>query len=156
MIICQFESGQKNSLRHVVIDVLMIKDNQILLVKRAPYLIEGNKYALPGGFAERDEILEEATVRETREETGYEIEIINLFRIIDNPKRRNEDRQNIAFIYLVKPLKKVGEPDQEIKETKWFDLNNLPSPEEFAFDHLENIKLYLQYLKSPLKLPILK
>ena len=34
-----------------------------------------------------------------------------------------------------------------------FDLVDLPSHEEFAFDHYENIKLYLEYLKKPFPLP---
>jgi ADP-ribose pyrophosphatase YjhB (NUDIX family) len=154
MINCTFENGNKNSLRHVVVDMLIVQKNQILLVKRAPQLLEGNKYALIGGFMERDETTQEAAKREVMEETGYKAKIVNLFRIIDHPDRRNEDRQNISFVYLVEPMDKVGESDHEIKELKWFDLEKLPSQEEFAFDHLDNIKLYLQHLKTPFQLPI--
>ncbi len=155
MINCTFENGNKNSLRHVVVDMLVIKENQILLVKRAPHLTNGNKYALIGGFMERNETSKQAALREIMEETGYKAEIINLFRIIDHPDRRAEDRQNISFVYLVKPLEKIGKSDNEVKELRWFDLNELPPPEEFAFDHLENIQLYLQYQKTPFGLPIL-
>ena len=134
--------------------MIVVKDNQILLVKRAPHLSNGNKYALIGGFLERDETTSEGALREIMEETGYKAKIVSLFRIIDNPNRRGEDRQNISFVYLVKPLEKVGTPDHEVKELKWFDLDKLPSPEEFAFDHLDNIKMYIDYLKKPRPLPI--
>ncbi len=154
MINCAFENGNKNSLRHVVVDMLVIKDNKILLVKRAPQLTNGNKYALIGGFMERDETSQQAALREIMEEAGYRAKIVSLFRIIDHPNRRGEDRQNISFVYLVKPLEKIGTSDQEVKELKWFDLDKLPPPEEFAFDHLDNIKLYLQHLKTPFTLPI--
>lgn len=155
MINCTFENGNKNSLRHVVVDMLIIKNNQILLVKRAPHLLNGNSYALIGGFMERNETTKQTVIREAMEETGYKVEVVELSRIIDNPNRRNEDRQNISFIYIVKPLEKIGIPDKEVKELKWFDLDKLPSQEEFAFDHLDHIRLYLKHLKTPFKLPIL-
>ena len=155
MIKCTFEDDGKGLLRHAVVDMLVIKDNQILLVKRAPHLTNGNKYALVGGFMERDETSKQTALRETMEETGYKAEIIDLFRIIDHPNRRGEDRQNISFVYLVKPLEKTGTSDYEVKELKWFNLDNLPTPSEFAFDHLENIQLYLQHLKTPFTLPII-
>ena len=155
MIKCTFEDDGKGLLRHAVVDMLVIKDNQILLVKRAPHLTNGNKYALVGGFMERDETSKQTALRETMEETEYKAEIIDLFRIIDHPNRRGEDRQNISFVYLVKPLEKTGTSDREVKELKWFNLDKLPTPEEFAFDHLENIQLYLQHLKTPFTLPII-
>ena len=155
MIKCAFEDGGQGNLRHVVVDMIVVKEKQILLVKRAPHLTNGNKYALIGGFMERDESTKEGALREIMEETGYKAEIVSLFRIIDNPNRRGEDRQNISFVYLVKPLEKIGTPDNEVKELKWFDLDKLPSPVEFAFDHLDNIKIYLNYLKTPRPLPIL-
>ena len=154
MIKCAFEDGGQGNLRHVVVDMIVVKDNQILLVKRAPHLSNGNKYALIGGFLERDETTSEGALREIMEETGYKAKIVSLFRIIDNPNRRGEDRQNISFVYLVKPLEKIGTPDNEVKELKWFDLDKLPSPVEFAFDHLDNIKMYIDYLKKPRPLPI--
>jgi len=155
MINCTFENGNKNSLRHVVVDMLIIKDNKILLVKRAPHLTNGNLYALVGGFVERGENTQQAAMRESLEETGYKCEVVELFRIVDNPDRRNEDRQNISFIYLMRPQEKVGKSDNEVKELKWFDLDKLPKQEEFAFDHLDNIKLYIKYLEKPFPLPLL-
>lgn len=154
MIQCTFENGNKTSLRHAVVDMLVIDQNKILLVKRAPHLTNPNKYALVGGFVDRDENTRGSAKREILEETGYDSKILDLFRINDNPARRGEDRQNIEFVYLVKPLKKIGKPDQESKEVKWFDLDKLPKPDEFAFDHYETIELYLKHLKNPFKLPL--
>ena len=156
MITCYFENQNKVSLRHVVVDNLLIDGNKILLVKRGPKYSEPHKWALPGGFVDRDETTAEAAVREIREETGYQSKVVDLFRIIDHPDRPKEDRQNISFIYLVKPIKKVGDFDHEITNTKWFDLNKLPKVSDFAFDHYTNIKLYKKYLKKPFKLPALK
>ena len=146
MLRCTFENGGKGSLRHVIVDALVLNGkNEILLVKRAKgKLLEGGKWAIVGGFVERDETIEQAVHREVLEETGWEINNIKLLRIIDNPNRPNEDRQNIAFVYTCEAIEKTGEADDESSEQKWFSFENLPTKDEFAFDHLEDIEFYLK------------
>lgn len=156
MISCQFENGNKASLRHVTVDSIVLNKNRdsILLVKRAPHLTNPNKYALPGGFLGRDETTENAAKREVLEETGYQTLTIGLFRINDNPNRPKEDRQNVDFVYLLEAGEKVATPDDEVSNVVWFKLDSLPPPEEFAFDHYENIELYLKFLQNPFPLPV--
>lgn len=144
MITCKFENGNEAFLRHVVVDALVLKGNKILLIKRTGKLLEGGKWALPGGFIERDETLKEAIEREVIEESGYKIKNIKLLRFIDDPNRPNEDRQNIAFIFTAEALGKIGESDWEVDDQKWFDLNDLPPKKEMAFDHYSDIKFYLK------------
>lgn len=153
MIACFFENNHKAFLRHVTVDALMVRRDEILLVKRAPQQFVGNKYALPGGFLDREETARQAVLRELLEETGYKARLISIFRINDNPYRIGEDRQNVDFVYLVEVEKKVGKPNQEIGNIRWFKLNKLPDESEFAFDHYETIQLYLRYKKKPFKLP---
>lgn len=155
MITCYFEKTKKPVyLRHVVVDMLVVKDKQILLVKRAGKWLETGKWAMPGGFLDRNETGAQAAVRETREETGYEAKVIKLFQVNDNPNRPRElDRQNVSLIYLMKPIKKVGSYDDEISEIKWFALDKLPPAKDFAFDHLDTIKLYKFTLQKRFRLP---
>lgn len=153
MIQCTFEHGNQNSLRHAVVDNLVIQDGKILLVKRANKLLESGKWALIGGFVERDETLEQAVQRETLEETGYTLTDVQLFRIIDRPDRPSEDRQNIAFVFLSAAIKKVGSADKESDEQQWFSLSALPPDDEIAFDHFSNIRLYKEYLHNRFPLP---
>lgn len=155
MINCTFENGNKASLRHVVVDVLVIKENNILLVKRVNKLLEGGKWGIVGGFVERDENLKEAVSREIFEETGYTVTDITLLTIRDNPDRPNENRQNISFVFFCTAVEKTGEKDNESSEIKWFNLEEVPNDEELAFDHAQNIKLYLDYKKKDLRLPII-
>ena len=144
MITCYFEKTKKKVyLRHVVVDMLVVDHNKILLVKRAGKWLETGKWAMPGGFLDRDETGAQAAVRETSEETGYEAKVVKLFQVNDNPRRPHElSRQNISLVYLMKPIKKVGGYDDEISEIKWFALDKLPPAKDFAFDHLDMIEQY--------------
>src|SRR6185312_7100688 len=134
MITCTFENGNRASLRHVVVDNLVLQGDRILLVKRAVQLIEGGKWGLVGGFVDRDETIRQAAAREIMEETGYEVTDITLFRIIDTPDRPGEDRQNIAFVHVCVAGQRTGTPDWESTEVRWFPLSALPEEHEFAFD----------------------
>lgn len=145
MIICTFEDGGTGKLRHAVVDALLIKDGKILLVKRAKKLTQGGKWGVVGGFIERDEFPTQTVSREVFEETGYRVKKADFFTIVDNPQRVNDERQNIAFVFVCEAGEKEGEPDNESSEQKWFDLENLPKEEEFAFDHLQVINLYLKH-----------
>lgn len=145
MITCTFEDGRSGSKRHVVVDVLVIKDAQVLMVKRASHLLfEAGKWGIVGGFVDRDETIMQAAAREVFEETGYRIHNLRLLTIRDNPDRPHEDRQNISFVFFCDAGKKEGMPDDESTEQKWFDLDKLPPIEEIAFDHYENIQDYLK------------
>jgi ADP-ribose pyrophosphatase YjhB (NUDIX family) len=155
VITCNFEDGNPAKLRHVVIDALVLKNNKLLLVKRTGKLLEGNKWALPGGFVERDENLIQALKREVYEETGWEITDITLLTFNDSPDRPKEDRQNVSLVFFCKASRKTGKPDDESDDQQWFGFDELPSKELMAFDHAENITLYQRYLSENLQLPVL-
>jgi 8-oxo-dGTP diphosphatase len=142
MIKCTLENGDKVFLRHAVVDAVIIENNKILLVRRAEKSYEfPGKLALPGGYIDFDETVEQAVLREVQEETGYKAKVVKFLKYIDNPKRT--ERQTISFLFLLKPLKKVSESDNEVSEIKWFDINKLPPKEDFAFDHLKIIHDFL-------------
>jgi len=154
MITCQFEDGGKAHLRHVVVHAIVEKDGCLLLEKRASPLLEAGKWSLPGGFVDRDETLEQAILRELLEETGWKGKIISLFRINSNPDRPKEDRQNIAIEFLVEPVIHTGENDTESTKVEWIPIDKLLPFDEFAFDHGETIRLYLDYKEKKFPLPL--
>ncbi len=155
MINCEFEDGGRASLRHAVVDVLVLKDDKIMLIKRAVGTLEGGKWGLAGGFIDRDETIVQAAAREVLEETGYQIKELVLLKVRDRPERRGEDRQNIVFIYAGTATEKTGQPDDESDEQRWFDLEALPADTDIAFDQADSIKLYLQYRQQKIDVPIL-
>lgn len=159
MITCYFENNDKVHLRHVVINTIIVKDNKILLEKRGTYngkpILENGKWGLVGGFLDRDETLIEGAKREAREETGWEIDNLQLLRINDSPHRRMEDRQNIAAIFIAKATKRIPTSSEEVTSLKWFSLDELPPKEQIAFDHADALDLYIKYLKMKFSIPVL-
>ncbi len=144
MIQCTFENGNKATLRHVVADVLVLKEDTILFVKRANELSEGGKWGLIGGYIEQGETVIEGVKREVFEETGYEISDLKLLWVNDNPDRPNEDKGNISFVYYCQAGEQTGKPDWESEEIRWFPLEALPPEEHIAFDHMLSIEKYKQ------------
>ena len=161
MIKCTFEDGGSISLRHVVVDGIIIRGNKVLLNKRGTHngkpLLESGKWSLIGGFVDRDETIAEAFKREAIEEAGCKVKNVKFFRIKDNPNRPNEKgRQNIAFVMVADFVSIIDVQTEEVLELKWFDLDNLPPLEKTAFDHGEDLYKYKEYLKDKNSLKILE
>ncbi len=159
MIDCKFEDSGKTNLRHVTVNAIVLKDNQVLLGKRGTYnngkpLLEAGKWALLGGFFNRDEYLEDALKREVLEESGWKINNLRLLRVNDNPNRPAEDRQNVDIIFLADAVEQIRNSDEEVRELKWFDVNNLPNEKDIAFDHGEHLILYNKFLAKKFSLPV--
>lgn len=115
---------------------------EILLIKRAnePYK---DSWALPGGFLDMNETIEEATNREVMEETN--IDIANTcyskrykIGVFDNPDRDSRGRVISFLSTAIISGKTIGVAGDDAADIKWFSLWNLPS---LAFDHGEMIKL---------------
>ncbi len=159
MITCTFENSNKASLRHITVNAIVVKDNQILLGKRGTFngkpILESGKWGLLGGFFSRDENFTQAVKREVMEESGWEINDLKLFRINDNPNRPMEDRQNVDIIFVANAVKQIKTSDEEVSKLQWFDLEKLPLKEEIAFDHGDALDLYKKYLKEKFPLPVL-
>ncbi len=155
MITCRFENKGEAFLRHVVTHALVEKNGALLLMKRVEGMMEGGKWGLPGGFLDRDETASEGVLRELIEETGWEGEVVSLLRINSNPNRPHEDRQNVALDFIVKPIRRVAEPDHESSKVEWIPFDKLQDSNLFAFDHGESIASFLLYRKNPFPTPLL-
>jgi 8-oxo-dGTP diphosphatase len=116
-------------------------------------LLEGGKWGLPAGYLETNETANQGILRELHEETGWEGDVQELFRIITNPNRPNEDRQNVAFEFIVKPTKKTGNMDHESSAVEWIPWENIQF-ESLAFDHGETLMLYKQWKTEKFSLPL--
>jgi len=157
MITCTFEDGGKGKLRHTCVDAIATNGkNEILLIKRSEKYSKPNKYALPGGYLSRDENLKSGVLRELYEETGYKGEVISLFCINDNEdeKTRKDDRQNVVPVFLIQVTEGETKVNDEVNEVGWFSEEELPSEDDFAFDHRRILSAYFNHLRLPQKLPL--
>ncbi len=130
--------GRFNS-RYSTSNVIGIKENKIMLTLRSMEP-EKDKWCLPGGYLEWNETIEEGAEREFLEETGHQVKKMKIFRVYSDPRRDFDGRQNIGFCLTCQVGKKTGNPDNEVKEIRWFELDSLP--EKIAFDHREMIDDY--------------
>lgn len=105
---------------------------EILLVERLDPPFQG-MWALPGGFMEMGETLEEAARRELLEETSINAGELIRFESYDKPERDPRGRTiTQVFIMIWKKENGVAVPGSDAKSLQWFDLSQLP---ELAFDH---------------------
>jgi 8-oxo-dGTP diphosphatase len=109
---------------------------EILLIRRKHQPFEG-AWALPGGFINEEEDLQEAATRELSEETGIHIPIMSQFRTYGNPKR--DPRHRTVTVVYIAWLDILTTPiaSDDAAEACWFVLNRLP---DMAFDHAEIIR----------------
>jgi 8-oxo-dGTP diphosphatase len=96
--------------------------------------------ALPGGFVEVGETVEEAVKREIKEEINLDFEIERLLGVFSKPDR--DPRFHVVSVVFVG--KAVGEPkaSSDAKEVKIFKLEDIPF-EKLVFDHAEILKKFI-------------
>ncbi|HSQ02262.1 MAG TPA: NUDIX hydrolase [Methanobacterium sp.] len=110
----------------------MIQNGSVVLIKRKnpPY---NGSWALPGGFVEYGETVESAAVRETKEETGLDVELDGLMGVYSDPERDPRGHVvSICFLGQITGGKLVADTDAE--DVKCFNLNEI-SEIDLAFDH---------------------
>jgi mutator protein MutT len=101
----------------------VVDDDRLLLVRRASRRGHGN-WQLPGGYIEPDETIEEAVVREVKEETGVTAEVQG---VVGLRNRYDVDVGNGVYVILL--LRKVsGEPiadGHEVDRAEFFTLDKI-------------------------------
>lgn len=81
-------------------------------------------WSLPGGAVEEGETLEDAVIRETKEECGFDIEITGLYSVRE-AFFANRGHHAILFTFLTRVIKgeiQIMDPDEDILEVQWMDL----------------------------------
>lgn len=110
------------------VDVIIECESGIVMIKRKNPPVG---WALPGGFVDYGENLESAAVREAREETGLDVELVRQFHTYSAPDR--DPRQHtITTVYIARA---TGKPlgGDDAAEARLFSRDRLPEP--IVFDH---------------------
>ena len=120
----------------VTTDIVVLRGDEILLIRRAHAPFEGS-WALPGGFLDEDETLEACAARELMEETGVTSGALRLVGTYSEPDRDPRGRTvSVAFATHV-AADTEAKAGHDAGEVGWFALDALP---DLAFDHDRIIK----------------
>jgi ADP-ribose pyrophosphatase YjhB (NUDIX family) len=117
--------------------IIEIESKGIVLIERKnpPY-----GWAIPGGFVDYGESLEEAAMREAKEETNLDVKLARQFHTYSDPKR-DPRHHSISTVYIAKGNGTPQAKDDAI-EIGIFTESNLPN--EIAFDHRSILNDYFK------------
>ncbi len=131
----------------VVIFNLAEQDLKVLLVRRAHPPFEG-QWAIPGGFVEANESIDDAARRELEEETGVRDVYLEQLYTFGDPHRDPRGRViTVAYFALVAGEVPTRAGD-DAAATAWHSVYALPA---LAFDHADILKYALQRLRYKLE-----
>ncbi len=120
----------------------MLQEGIVLIRRdRPPY--EGC-YALPGGFVELGESVEEAVCREAREETGIELELLGLVGVYSRPDR--DPRGHVVSLCYLAQGRGELRSGSDARSAEVFGIDELPS---LAFDHDQMMRDAQRSFKIP-------
>jgi len=115
--------------------IIKMEDGGIILIKRKnpPF-----GWALPGGFVDYGESLDQAAIREAKEETSLDITLKSQFHTYSDP-RRDSRKHTISTVFIAKATGKPVVSD-DAKEIGIFTEDTLPAT--LAFDHKQILSDY--------------
>jgi 8-oxo-dGTP diphosphatase len=125
----------------LTVDSVILVNNKkdIVLIHRKNPPFQG-ELALPGGFVDIGETVEEACIREAYEETNINVKIIRLIGVFSEPNR-DPRGHTVSIAFLCEPKTKIEKPKAKDDASS---LEMIPLAEisslRLAFDHLEIIK----------------
>lgn len=127
----------------VTVDAVVFKKSktglEVLLIQRGKEPFKGC-WALPGGFIEMDEELEDAAARELAEETGLKGVKLKQIHTFGTVGRDPRGRQiSVVYAGILKNDKAKIKAGDDAAETKWF-VTTKP-PKKIGFDHRQIIRL---------------
>lgn len=135
-------NGEKQRNPIPTVDIIIeLEGRGIVLIERKN---PPHGWAIPGGYLDYGESLEEAAVREAKEETSLEVELQEQFFTYSRPDR-DPRHHTVTTVYLARAQ---GEPvaADDAKGIGIFTKNTLPAP--LAFDHKKILNDYFEQKKG--------
>ena len=116
--------------------VIFDDSGRVLLIRRGNEPFKGT-YALPGGFVDIGETVEEACRREVREEAGIEIEGLRLIGVYSDPKRDTRGH-TVSAAFMARPVASaMPQAGDDAASVEWVaDWRGV----ELAFDHAQVLR----------------
>ncbi len=118
----------------IMVDVVIPSEEGVVLIRRGSEPYEG-MWALPGGFVEIGETVENAAVREVKEETNLDVELDRLVGVYSEPGR-DPRGHNVSVTFLGRVVGGETEAATDADEVSVLDHLEV----ELAFDHRKIIE----------------
>jgi ADP-ribose pyrophosphatase YjhB (NUDIX family) len=122
----------------------VINENKILLVQERT----DNLWAMPGGWADVGDIPSEVAIRETKEESGFDVKPIKVVGVYDANREGGylEFFHAFKIVFLCDLIGGEAKSSDETIDVKYFSLEELPplSPNRTNDNHIEEIRLHLK------------
>jgi ADP-ribose pyrophosphatase YjhB (NUDIX family) len=122
----------------------VINDNKILLVRER----SDKRWAMPGGWADVGDIPSEVAIRETKEESGFNVKPTKVIGVYDANREGGylEFFHAFKIVFLCNPIGGEAKPSDETIDVKYFGFDELPplSTNRTNINHIEEIKLHLE------------
>lgn len=123
------------------VDIIIELGREIVLIQRDR---EPLGWALPGGFVDEGETIEQAAIREALEETCLEVKLQELLYVYSDPRRDpRKHTMSCAFIARAQGTPRAAD---DARAVQLFDIHRLP--QELCFDHGLILQHYLRYRRS--------
>jgi mutator protein MutT len=132
----------------VGVGAIIVQEGKILLVKRGSEPGKG-KWSVPGGLVELGEKLGKAVVREVREETNLDVEVVRLIDAVDNIIRDSNGKLQFHFViidYLTKLKGGTLQSNSDVLDTRWVRIE-----EAEDYDLTSTFREFLQRNKGELE-----
>lgn len=127
----------------LTVDGLILgEDQKIVLIERKNPPFQGS-WALPGGFVDVGETVEEACRREMKEETGLKVEIIRLLGVYSDPSR-DPRGHTVSAVFICRAEGGTLLGGDDAARAEWFPL---PPDVPLAFDHEKIVRDLIRVLE---------
>ncbi len=115
----------------LAVAVLIVDDGRVLLGRRGPGVRSPGRWSFPAGFVERGEVVEDAAIREAKEEVGLDVELAPLLALISAP-----GETVVLAVFPVRAFSGTPVAGDDLVEVGWFAADALP---DLAFPHDERM-----------------
>ena len=125
----------------IIIELIDRPEKPIVLIERRN---PPHGWALPGGFVDMGETLEQAAIREAREETSLEVKLKQLLGCYSNPQR-DPRGHTVSPVYIAE-ARGIPRAADDAKDLRCVTLKDLP--DDLVFDHGLILGDYQHYLQT--------
>lgn len=133
----------------VIVGPYIINEKNQVLLFQSPKWVD--QWVVCGGHIEIGESIKEATKRETLEEIGVEIEVLDIINIGEMIVSKPEFKRNAHFIFIDSIAKLKSENfkfNQEISACKWFDIDSAEKDETIKKSCRNVMTKIIEWLKT--------